>query len=206
MTKKSLAIYLSGLEVFEKPDIKLEQYPTDSEIASSILWHAYMLGDIEGKRIVDLGAGTGILGIGAIFLGAKHVVFVETDEMAVKILKENLADMNNCETDMNKYKIVQDDALKYTLKADLVIQNPPFGTRQKHLDKEFLEHAMTLSPVVYSFHKTATLDYIKKLCAKNKFSITEEWDFNFPLRKTYSHQTKKIERVKVSCLRIVIGA
>ena len=88
ITKSKLAIQLSKLKVFETAKIKLEQYPTDSEIAADILWNAFMQHDIEGKVIADLGAGTGVLGIGALLLNAKKVCFVEKDKEAVKLLKE----------------------------------------------------------------------------------------------------------------------
>jgi len=71
-TKSSLAIELSNLNVFSKAKVKLEQYPTDSEIAADVLWNAYMKDELKGKTIADLGCGTGILGIGALLLGAKN--------------------------------------------------------------------------------------------------------------------------------------
>ena len=39
--------------------------------------------DIAGKRVLDFGCGSGILGICAAALGAKSVVFADTDEQAV---------------------------------------------------------------------------------------------------------------------------
>src|SRR3989338_8397937 len=87
MSKSSLAIELSKLKVFESPKVRQEQYPTDSEIAASVLWNAYILGDLEGKVIADLGCGTGILGIGALLLGAKKVFFIEVDKKALETAK-----------------------------------------------------------------------------------------------------------------------
>ena len=71
-SKAGLARVLSGLKGFDEAKVRLEQYPTDGETAADILWNMYILGDIDGKVIVDLGAGTGILGIGAGLLGAKR--------------------------------------------------------------------------------------------------------------------------------------
>jgi ribosomal protein L11 methyltransferase len=48
---------------------------------------------IEGKRVLDVGAGSGILSIAAVLLGAKTVDAVEIDEVAARALRENL-DMN----------------------------------------------------------------------------------------------------------------
>ena len=54
MDKKQLAINLSKLDVLEKPNIKLEQYQTEGELASDILWKALINEDIENKIIADL--------------------------------------------------------------------------------------------------------------------------------------------------------
>ena len=91
-SKASLAVALSKLKTYSKPSISLEQYPTDSEIAAEILWSAYMHGDLSGKTVADLGSGTGILGIGALYLGASKVFFVEKDSKAMAIAKENIED------------------------------------------------------------------------------------------------------------------
>ncbi len=49
--------------------------------------------DLEGKTVFDLGAGSGILGIGAIFLGAKSIIAVEYDPVCEENFYIN-ADLN----------------------------------------------------------------------------------------------------------------
>ena len=195
-SRSGLAIALSKLKVFENVNIKLEQYPTDSEIASEILWDAYMKGDIVDKTIADLGAGTGILGIGALLLGAKSVEFVEIDTAAFEILKQNTVDFENI-------KLLNMNINEYNKKTDVIIQNPPFGTRDKHIDKIFLEKAMELSNTIYSFHKTSTIKYIKKIIEKNDFKVIEQKDFLFPIKKIQKQHKSKIHRIEVSVLKIV---
>ena len=51
----------------------------------------------ENDRILDLGAGSGILSIGALLLGAKNAVGIDIDENSVRIAKENAA-QNRIET------------------------------------------------------------------------------------------------------------
>ncbi|MDI3339514.1 MAG: 50S ribosomal protein L11 methyltransferase [Sphaerobacter sp.] len=46
---------------------------------------------VAGKTVLDAGAGSGILSIGAIARGAAHVDAVEIDPVAVKALRHNLA-------------------------------------------------------------------------------------------------------------------
>ncbi len=45
----------------------------------------------KGDRVLDIGTGSGILGIAALKLGAKSVTAVDIDPLAVKIAKENAA-------------------------------------------------------------------------------------------------------------------
>jgi len=198
LTKSGLAIELSRIMVFDNADIKLEQYPTDSEIAATVLWDAFVKGDIEDKIIADLGAGTGILGIGALLLGAKFVSFIEKDPGAVHLLRINLAGF-----DEKKYEIVAKDINDFSDSTDVVIQNPPFGTKEKHADIEFLNKAFLLSDIIYSFHKTSTLEYIKQIVEKNRYNIDQIMDFRFPLKQTQAFHKRKIHRIDVSCLRLL---
>ena len=198
LTKKQLAIQLSKLAIFEKPKIKLEQYATDSEIAATILWDALMKGDIVGKNVADLGSGTGILGIGALLLGAEHVFFVEKETDAVRILQQNILPLR-----AQNYEICQMDVLEFAQKVNTVFQNPPFGTRQEHADKVFLEKAFALGNVIYSFHKTSTDSFVRAIAADHLFAVAEAYLFSFPLRKMYPHQTKKRELIEVTCYRMI---
>ena len=157
-SKSKLAVLLSKLKGFEigKVRERLEQYQTDPEIAAEIVWSASFNGDISGKVIVDLGCGTGVLGIGALVMGAKKVIFVDIDEKAVETARLNLAFIEE-ELDISldkKAVFVVEDINKFkTEEADLVLQNPPFGVKTKHADKVFLEKAMEIGPIIYSFHK-----------------------------------------------------
>lgn len=45
--------------------------------------------DVEGKDILDMGCGSGILGIGAAMLGAKSVTAVDIEENSARIATEN---------------------------------------------------------------------------------------------------------------------
>lgn len=193
VSKSGLAIELSKLKVFENAKFRPEQHPTDSEIAADTLWTAYMNNDIENKIIADLGCGTGILGIGCLILGAKKVFFIEKESDAVEILKENLKSI--CD---KNYEIIHDYISKFDKKIDIVIQNPPFGTKEKHADREFLLKAFDLAKKIYTFHKTTTSDFVEKISLENEFRTKEKKNFKFPLKNTMAHHRKKIKRIDVS--------
>ena len=196
-SKSGLAIELSRLKVFEKPSGVLEQYPTESEFAAEILWFASMRNEISGKVIADLGCGTGILGIGCLLLGASKVIFVDIDEKALELTKENLISIDKKLLDkavfINKYVKLVDK------KVDLVFQNPPFGTRKKGIDIAFLEKAMEIADVVYSFHKAETKAFIDEKIRKNGFETTNYWVFDWPLKMAMKHHRKRIQYIKVGC-------
>ncbi|MBU0666069.1 MAG: METTL5 family protein [Nanoarchaeota archaeon] len=198
MSKKELAVRLSKLKTFENPNVMMEQYPTDSEIAAEVLWFAMLKGDIEGKIIADFGAGTGTLGIGSLLLGTKKVFFIEKDEKAVQILQENL-DFE--EISEEKYVLIKKDLEFFQEKTDVVIQNPPFGTKEKHADSDFLKKAMLTAPVIYTFHKTETEKFIQEKANSNSFICTNKFEFNFPIKKIMEHHKKRIEHIKVTCFR-----
>ena len=79
--------------------------------------------DIEGRRVLDLFAGTGQLGIEALSRGAKSCVFIDESREAVKIVKENL---KACGLSA---PVLQENALNYLRRGerfDLIFVDPPY--------------------------------------------------------------------------------
>jgi putative methylase len=202
LSKKQLAILLSKMQPFHEPDLSLEQYPTDSEIAASILWEAYMHGELEEKNVADFGCGTGILGIGALAMGAKHVVFIELD---ARVFPQLMANLHHLEKELDEtfsnYEIIHGNVEQYDQPVDLVLQNPPFGTQQKHADLAFLKKALSLAPIVYSMHKTTTEEYIRRIAQQAGARITQQYQFSFPLKQSMEQHRKKVQHIEVSCLK-----
>lgn len=197
MSLKHLSRTLSKLQVFEKPKIELEQYSTESDVAAELLWSAHMRGLIKDKEVIDLGAGTGVLGIGALLLGAKRVVFLEKDSSAVDILKKNLERVRE-EYELPSSEIITGDVTSAKGTFDLVIMNPPFGTKVKRIDTVFLEKAFRLSSNVISIHKTSTKEYVKNFFSNNGFELVDVFDFKYPLKKLFEHHDKPVKIIEVS--------
>ena len=82
--------------------------------------------DIEGRRILDLFAGTGQLGIECLSRGAASAVFVDRRADAVKLIRENLKI-----TDLtDRARVVSADSLEYLKslreKFDIILLDPPY--------------------------------------------------------------------------------
>lgn len=208
ITKSKLAIILSKLEQCKHQNIGLEQYQLPSERAAELLWGAYMKNELKGKKIADLGCGNGILGLGALLLGAKKAWFLEISESSMEICRKNLEKINEELIDesgksliLGESEFLLQNVEDFDEKVDVVLQNPPFGTKEKHADKMFLEKAFNCADVVYSIHKSSTRKFLEKFSAANRFKITEEKKFLFPLKKTRTYHVKKYYDVEVACYR-----
>ena len=90
-----------------------------------------MLGDIAGKTVLDLFAGTGALGLEALSRGASKATFVENNHKALAALKSNIASIEHA-------KAVRQDAYKYVPdeKFDIIFVDPPYD----NFDQSILEH------------------------------------------------------------------
>ena len=201
-SQKELAVALSRLKVLQDPKVKAEQYQTSSEIAAEILWNAKMKGDIENKVIADFGAGNGIFGIGASLLGAKGIYFIENEKDALKILKWNVEFTNKDIAPLPNTRVLNSDVRRFEIPCEVVIQNPPFGTKEKHADQIFLRAAFATAPIVYSFHKESTLSYVKRYSNEMNYEVTDLFRIDFPIKKTQKFHKKPKVDVKTVCVRM----
>lgn len=202
ITRAQLAITLSKLEDFTNPDPSKEQYITDSETASQMLWGAFMQGDIKDKIVVDLGSGTGVLGLGALLLDAKWVIMVELDKKALEAARRNYDRLKQQFGLGNNITFINSDISAYSKDVDTVIENPPFGVQNEHADRPFLLKAFDIGKAVYSLHKIESRGFIEGLAKEKGFHTTHLWRYSLPLKKTMDFHTHKIERVAVGCFRL----
>ena len=200
-SKRDLEMELSKLKNFDTPSIKLEQYATPSHIASDWIWSMAMKAEVAGKIILDAACGPGILGIGLLLMGAKKVYFLDKDESAMKLCMENY-NLTKEEYEVGEAEFVLADISLFDQEVDIVIQNPPFGTKEKHHDKKFLEKAFTLAPVVYSMHKYNTETFIIAISKDFSFKITDKWRYEFPIKATFKHHTKPVKMIDVGLWRM----
>jgi predicted RNA methylase len=179
------------------PRIRLEQYTTPAAIAADILFlAAFVYQDIVGKTVVDLGTGTGRLAIGAARLGASQITAIDIDPVAIEVAREN------AEKAMADIEWIVGDLEAIHGEFDTVIMNPPFGTKQRHLDKAFLGKAIQTGHVVYSLHKSTTREHLSHYLKRHgcKLSAIHEYSLDIPMM--FEHHRKRKHPVKVDCYRV----
>ena len=85
-----------------------------------------MMGDVKGKDIVDVGCGSGILGIAAKICGAKSAYLCDIDSMcvesSVRHAKLNKVDVTAEERDLLSDKDVYGDLVFANLTADILLK------------------------------------------------------------------------------------
>ena len=196
--KKQLEIELSKIiDDFKEPKIKFEQYMTPPEIAAFMIHYAWMKGEIENKKIIDIGAGTGMLGIGAAFLGG-NVTMIEIDKDAYEILKNNVA-----KTD-HEIRLINKNIFDFDFDEgyDTALINPPFGIKSKNKDMDFIVKASKISKHIFSIHdgSEGNKNNIKSLFEKHNLKIIESLMMDFSLKSTYPWHEEKNKILKVMLL------
>ncbi|CAH8322536.1 unnamed protein product [Eruca vesicaria subsp. sativa] len=195
MKLKQLEGLLGDLQQFSHPKVELEQYPTGPHIASRMLFTAEnSYGDITDKVVADFGCGCGTLSAAASLLDAASVIGFDIDPQSLETATLNAEELE-VEIDF-----VQCDVTKLELKGqivDTVVMNPPFGTRKKGADMEFLSAAMKVaSQAVYSLHKTSTREHIKRAALRdfNAKSAEVICELRYDLPKLYKfHKRKEVD-------------
>lgn len=101
--------------------------PTQDKVRQAIF---NVLADVNGKRVLELFAGSGAFGIEAISRGAAYAVFVDNNFRCAQTIRENL---DSLRIEVNYYDIIRTNALsvfpglaKDEEKFDLVFMDPPY--------------------------------------------------------------------------------
>ena len=113
------------------PDDATHTRPTKDRVREAIF---SAVGDISNARVLDLYAGSGAMGIEALSRGASHCTFVDISPIAIKVIKDNIANLKIAD---NEYEIIKNkdvNALEYLkqkgVQFDLIILDPPYEEGQ----------------------------------------------------------------------------
>ncbi len=115
-----------SLTAVGKGDAAAHLRPTTDRVRESLfnVLNAYV--DWEGKRVLDLFAGTGALGLEALSRGASSVTFVENGRVAQRILSENIKKLRV----EDRVHVLRRDATRLGSAEhphDLIFLDPPYG-------------------------------------------------------------------------------
>ncbi|XP_052868971.1 rRNA N6-adenosine-methyltransferase METTL5 [Anopheles cruzii] len=206
---KKLETLLQSVDDFVKPEVKLEQYMTPPHIASQALYDIQTkFKDLEERSVLDLGCGSGMLSIGAALLGASNVTGAEIDPNAVEIFSQNCREFELDNIDCVQVDVLQLETLFRSGQFDIVLMNPPFGTKQNSgTDMAFLRIGIKLARcAVYSMHKSSTRDFIRKKAAQWDVKGTVLAELRYNLESTYKFHKRSSVDVAVDLWRFDVLA
>lgn len=145
-----------------------ETRPTSNKVKGSIF--DVLSNNIKDKKMLDLFGGTGSVGIEALSRGCSQVTFVEKNQQAMKIIKENVAKCGFTDQasyyNLDAFKAIQLLGKKKT-SFDLVYLDPPYNFENTEILLESLlksEILEALAIVVFeSYKKSVLIEKIENL-------------------------------------------
>ena len=164
ITGKARAVKLDTLD-------GLATRPTAEKVKEAIF--SMIQFDIEGRRVLDLFAGSGQLGIEALSRGAESAVFVDNMKKSLDCISKNLENTGL----KSKAEVVNGDFDSYlsrtNKKFDIVFLDPPYykGLIEKSVEKLF----------------DVTSDYCTLVCESALDDLPPEEMFGFHLKKRYRY-------------------
>src|SRR3989442_999906 len=190
---------LESLDPLPNPAPSAEQYPTPAGIAAEVAYLAHAKGDIQGRSVVDLGCGNGVLAIAAKLLGAGPVAGMDSDPLAVEVAQRNA---ERAQVDV-AWRLADVRAIHETF--DTVLMNPPFGSQKRHADRPFLDAALASGRVVYTFLNAKAEAYVRHRIESAAGTITDRLAYAFPIPHTFAFHRDELRRIDVVLYRLEVG-
>lgn len=201
--RRQLAIELESVPGFDGPDERLEQYVIDAEAAADLIWALKNeTPDISSRIVLDLGCGTGILTVGVALIGAAIAVGVDSDLAALQQARQSARRMGvDSQTDW-----VQAHVPEVAVKSDLVVQNPPFGVKQRGSDLAFLETAIRSGKVAYSVHLASQSGrvYLQRFIEQHGGTLSGIIPITVRIRPTLPQHRKRLHNVRAEVYKIKV--
>lgn len=155
------------LQTLEGNDVR----PTTDKVKEALF--SIVQFELEGRRVLDLFAGSGQLGIEALSRGADSCVFVDASKKAIEVVRENLAATNLARLG----SVIHGDSLRYLQTSrdrfDLAFLDPPYGTGT-------LQKALSLLPRLMK--ETGVI-----ICESPKGEAVPETVGDFQVWRTYQY-------------------
>ncbi|WP_136689673.1 METTL5 family protein [Halorhabdus amylolytica] len=202
-TKRQLAQQLGVVVGFDNPQADLEQYRTPPAVASHLIHLADLNDDLDGRTVIDLGCGTGMLALGAALRGATRVVGVDLDPDPLETARENRRRVGTntavswLRADATQVPLCPDDPVT-------VVMNPPFGAQagNEHADRTFLRTALDIADVSYSIHNAGSVDFVEAFAGDNGGTVTAAYRSSFDLPRQFEFHDADSQEIDVELFRI----
>lgn len=199
-SKRELARRLADVDGFDDPSPALEQYLTPPALAASLVHLADLRDDLD-RTVLDLGAGTGMLAIGAALRSAPRVIALDRDPGAVATGRANA---NRIEPPVGVEWLLGDAARAPVCTDDAtVLSNPPFGAQAaSEGDRPFLETAARVATVSYSIHNHDSHGFVDAFAADNGGTITDAYASEITLDRQFPFHDADRREIPVEVFRI----
>ena len=202
MRPKHLAIKLSKLTPHPCENVALEQYATEGDLASYWMLAVDQLDGFERSTVVDMGAGNGILGIGALLLGASEVVFVESDPTALEALEANIDSLDDELRARARILPATVGLDEVPLEGvDIIVMNPPWGVQREKADRPFLEAAFASKATSIHVLHSDRATHLEPMAKENGWWAETVLRTEFRLPATYEHHAQHKRKTDVKCWR-----
>jgi putative methylase len=203
-TKSALAQQLAVVAGFDNPRASLEQYRTPPDLAAHLVHTADLQGDIQGRTVVDLGCGTGMLALGAALRSPARVVGLDIDPAPLSTARGNERKVGST----TSVSWVRADATVAPLCPPVaettVVMNPPFGAQSdnEHADRRFLETAAAIAGVSYSIHNEGSQTFVESFAADNGGEVTHAFETEFDLPRQFDFHESDRQAITAEVYRI----
>ena len=192
---------LSGLEPHPSNSVELEQYTTDGDLAVRWLSDIVAFGDLaEGCTVADLGAGNGVLGLGALAMGAGQALLVEADQAACDVAMLNAESMGFADSVELIQGTLGSDPVDLS-SVDVIISNPPWGRQTPRADRPFLEAMIAAETPAHLLH-SAEATHIQPMFEDVGWLAEGYGVADFALPAAYSHHSRQRGRTRAAFWRL----
>ena len=190
---------LQSLDPVPNPTAREEQYTTPAGIAAEVLYIARAKGDIADRSVADLGCGNGVLAIGAKLLGARRVLGLDSESTSIEAARGNALRLR-VEVE---WRLA--DVRETVGTFETVVMNPPFGSQTRHADRAFLETAVQVGGVVYTFVNAKAEDFVRRTLESAGRTITDRLEYRFPIPHMFEFHREPIHDVNVLLFRAAVA-
>jgi len=203
MSMKETAMELSRLmrPMREVRGLDPEFVPTPDAIAIDVIMEVKRLGWLEGSTVMDLGCGTGMLGVAALLFGADHVTFVDNDETVLGPLAMMLEGAPRIHKDrwVIEEKGVED---LDDMRVDIVLTNPPFGahTGRRGVDAPFMEWTVRNADGTVFFVNGPSSGHMLGRFRDSGWEPLGTMSVGFPLPYSAPHHTRASKLIPVTII------